>query len=197
MKTNGFTLIEMMVALLIFAMLATAGVALLSFGVRAQAAATTRLDDIADTRRMAVLIASDLAQARPRTARALTGETVRAFTGNDGNSDPLIMGYVRGGRTNTEGAPRAALQRVDIVLSEGRLSRQTYPMVDGTAVSNTALLADRVASVAMRYRDREGSWRARWDNAGLTTLPAAVEMTVAQTGRPPLTFAWITGPTYP
>jgi general secretion pathway protein J len=196
-QQNGFTLVEMMVALFIFAMLAAAGVALLAFGVRAQAAATARLDDIGDTRRMSVLLASDLAQIRPRTARSITGETIRAFTGNDGTSDPLVLGYVRAGLTNPDGMPRPAIQRVDIVLSEGRLSRQTYPLVDGTATDRTTVLADGVVALTMRYRDRTGEWRSRWDNAALTSLPAAVEMTVAQTGRPPLTFAWLTGPAYP
>ena len=41
---NGFTLVEMLVSLLIFAMLAAAGVTLLSFSVRAQDVAETRLD---------------------------------------------------------------------------------------------------------------------------------------------------------
>ncbi|WP_447410841.1 PulJ/GspJ family protein, partial [Clostridium perfringens] len=43
---HGFTLVEVMIALLIFGMIAAAGVAILSFSVRAQGATATRLDDI-------------------------------------------------------------------------------------------------------------------------------------------------------
>ena len=191
---TGFTLIEMMIALFIFALIAGAGVALLSVGVRAQAAATTRLDDVADLRRMSVLLANDLSQIVPRTARSTNGATLRAFTGNDGTSDPLVLGYVRGGRSNLDDAPRANLQRVDIVLDGNRLERRGYAAIDGTADVKTVVLADRVTALAMRYRDAKGVWRARWDNALLDALPVAVEMTVTRANGAPLTFAFAAGP---
>ncbi|MFZ4748363.1 MAG: type II secretion system minor pseudopilin GspJ [Sphingomonas sp.] len=196
-KDSGFTLIELMVALFIFGMLAAAGVSLLSFGVRAQAAATQRLEDIADLRRFSTLLASDLAQALPRIARGPDGQPVRAFTGNDGRSDRLVMGYVRSGWTNPEGVPRAGIQRVDVTLGEGRLTRTAYPMVDGSVAPAGVVLADRVEQLTMRYRDRKGEWRPRWENALLDTTPAAVEMTVQRKGEPPLVLAFVTGPTYP
>jgi general secretion pathway protein J len=196
-KDSGFTLIELMVALFIFAMLAAAGVSLLSFGVRAQAAATQRLEDIADLRRFSTLLASDLAQALPRIARGPDGQPVRAFTGNDGRSDPLLMGYVRSGWTNPDGAPRAGIQRVDVTFVDGRLTRTAYPMVDGSVAPAGVVLADRVEQLTMRYRDRKGEWRPRWDNALLDMTPAAVEMTVKRKGEPPLVLAFITGPAYP
>ena len=186
-----------MVALFIFAMLAAAGVALLSFGVRAQAAATQRLEDTADLRRFSTLLAADFAQTLPRVARAPDGRPLRAFTGNDGRSDPLVIGYVRGGWTNPQAAPRASIQRVDVTLAEGRLTRTAYPMVDGSADPAGIVLADRVEALTMRYRDRKGEWRARWDDALLDSLPAAVEMTVTRTGVPPLTLAFVAGPAYP
>jgi general secretion pathway protein J len=193
---NGFTLVELMVALFIFAMLAAAGVALLSFGVRAQGAAITGLDEIAKVRRMSVLIESDLAQAVPRVARDAEGRSLRAFTGNDGTSDPLILGYVRAGRTNPDGARRPGVQRVDIVLEEGQLVRATYPTVDGTIADSRTILADKVATLTMRYRDASGDWRPRWDDALVTSMPAAVEMTIAAKGRPPLKMLWATGTGY-
>jgi len=196
-RESGFTLIELMVALFIFGMLAAAGVSLLSFGVRAQAAATQRLEDVADLRRFSTLLASDLAQALPRIARAPDGQPVRAFTGNDGRSDPLVMGYVRGGWTNPDGAPRAGIQRVDVTLSEGRLTRTAYPMVDGSVAPAGIVLADKVEHLTMRYRDRKGDWRPRWDSALLDTIPAAVEATVQRKGEPPLVLAFVTGPAYP
>jgi general secretion pathway protein J len=194
---GGFTLIELIVALFIFAMLAAAGVSLLSFGVRAQAAATQRLEDTADLRRFSSLLASDLAQVLPRIARGPDGQPVRAFTGNDGRSDPLVLGYVRGGWTNPDGATRAGIQRVDVTLSDGRLTRAAYPMVDGSVAPAGIVLADRVEQLTMRYRDRRGEWRPRWDNPLLDTLPAAVEMTVKRKGEPALVLAFVTGPPYP
>jgi len=190
----GFTLVELLVALILFGMIAAAGVGLLSFGVRAQAAATERLDEVAGVRRLSMLLTNDLAQTLPRIARDTGGATIRAFTGNDGSSDPLVMGYVRSGWSNPDGLARAEIQRVDIVLNNGQLVRQGYAMVDGTETTASLLLADKVRSVAMRYRDKGGDWRARWDNAALDSAPVAVEMTVTRTNSPPLTLAFLTGP---
>jgi general secretion pathway protein J len=122
---------------------------------------------------------------------------VRAFTGNDGRSDPLLMGYVRSGWTNPDGAPRAGIQRVDVTFVDGRLTRTAYPMVDGSVAPAGVVLADRVEQLPMRYRDRKGEWRPRWDNALLDMTPAAVEMTVKRKGEPPLVLAFVTGPAYP
>jgi general secretion pathway protein J len=194
---HGFTLIEMMVALFIFAMIAAAGVSLLSFGVRAQTAATTRLDDVAGVRRMSVLLANDLAQSVPRVARGSDGSLLRAFTGNDGRSDPLVMGYVRGGWTNPDGKARPGIQRVDVTLDKGRLERRAYAAPDGDSVATAILLADNVTTVAMRYRDKRGEWRDRWDSSDIALLPAAVEMTVTRANDPPLTLAFMAGPAYP
>ncbi len=194
---TGFTLIEMMVALVIFAMIAAAGVALLSFGVRAQGSAAARLDDVAGLRRMSVLLANDLAQSVPRVARSGDGAILRAFTGNDGRSDPLVMGYVRSGWTNPDNLPRPAIQRVDITLNNGRLERRAYAAPDGSSASTTILLADKVSSVSMRYRDKHGDWRARWDNGDIASSPAAVEMTIMRANDPSLTLAFLAGPQYP
>ena len=48
----GFTLIEVMIALMIFGMIAAAGVALLAFSVRAQGASGAALDDIGAINRL-------------------------------------------------------------------------------------------------------------------------------------------------
>ena len=60
---NGFTLVEVMVALMIFGMIAAAGVAILSFSVRAQATSAARLDDTAALHRTVAALSADLAQA--------------------------------------------------------------------------------------------------------------------------------------
>lgn len=194
MTDRGFTLVEMLVALFIFALIAAAGVTILSIGVRTQGAATAKLDDVAGVRRMSALLAGDLAQIVPRTARGVDGAVMRAFTGNDGRSDPLVLGYVRTGRAGAQGA---GLQRVDVILNGSRLERRGYAVVDGSAQAVPMLLADDVTGLAMRYRDATGTWRPRWDNALVATLPVAVEMTVTRKSMPPLTLAFVAGPSYP
>jgi general secretion pathway protein J len=65
---QGFTLVELMVALFIFALISAAGVTLLSYSVSAQASAGTRLDEVAALRRVGAILTADLAQASPSRA---------------------------------------------------------------------------------------------------------------------------------
>jgi general secretion pathway protein J len=192
MKRNGFTLIEMMVSLFIFGLLATAAVSLMGFSVRAQAAAVRRLDMMAGERRMTALLAADFAQIVPRISRDVDGKPVRAFTGLSGAAPGVIMRYVRAGRSDAGGAGRSALERVDLIIDQGRLQRQSYPMVDGTRAGTPTLLADAVESITVRYRAPEG-WVAQWDDPRFAALPGAVELTITQRGKPAILSAFLIG----
>jgi general secretion pathway protein J len=178
---GGFTLVELLVSLLIFAMLSAAGVALLSFSVRAQEASGTRLDAVGALRRTGALMAGDLAQAAPRLQRDQAGRTHPAFFGSTGESAPALA-FVRRGWENVDEAPRPSLQKIEYGLVEGRLLRRAYPMVDGAQPFASAALLDHVESVRFRYRDQRGEWRDRWDPANPVLLPRAVEMVIAVAG---------------
>jgi general secretion pathway protein J len=189
---NGFTLVELMAALLIFGMLAASGVALLNFSVRAQAASIQRLDAVADDRRLAALLAGDLAQAMPRITRDASGANVRAFAGTNGVGAQPILRYVRGGWSNPDGTPRASIQRVEIALVDGRLERRTYPMADGSVAGAPQTLTSNVESVRLRYRTR-GAWSDAWTVPQPAALPSAVEIIVKRRGEPALMMAFLVG----
>ena len=175
---SGFTLVELMVALVIFAMLSAAGVALLSFSVRAQAAANERLGEVATLRRLNALLTADLAQAIPRPFRDAAGANQPAFTGNGTGTTGggvVALGMVRTGWSNPDAAPRASVQRVEYRLAAGRLERVAWPHVDGAEPLPPAVLLTGVRSLRVRYRTR-GEWRDRWDATGERALPQAVEV---------------------
>lgn len=189
---NGFTLVELMVALLIFGMLAASGVSLLNFSVRAQAASAQRLDAVANDRRMSALLAGDLAQVLPRTTRDSSGANIRAFAGTNGVGALPVLSYVRGGWSNPEDAPRASIQRVEIVLVDGSLERRTYPMTDGAVAGAPQILSASVEAISLRYRTR-GAWTDSWTSAPPSALPAAVELTLKRRSEPALTMAFLVG----
>jgi general secretion pathway protein J len=178
MSERGFTLVEMLIALAIFGMLTAAGVTLLSFSVRAQDMADARLEKAGDLRRAAALIGADLNQAVARPYRDEAGARRRAFEGGDGSGaggGPLLA-FVRSGWDNPDGRARSSLQRVEYRLESGRLERIAFPHVDGAAgVARIALLED-VRQARLRYRDRDGAWRDRWDPVDGGPLPRAVEL---------------------
>lgn len=183
----GFTIVELLVALLVFGMLASAGVMLLRFSVDAQASAKTRLDGIAANRRIESLLAADAAQAMPRPTRNEAGAVTPAF---EGTPDRFVL--VRGGWDNLDAAARSSLQKVEYRLVGDRLERRQWPMLDGAAPDAGATLVDRVRLVRLRYRAGDG-WRDRWDALRIDVLPRAVELTVRQADGPEYRYVFLVG----
>lgn len=172
MKRNGFTLVEMLIALSIFGMLTAAGVALLSVTARTQETSERLLAEVGELRRVGALLTSDLAQAAPRPWRDADGRPQRAFEGA-GGADPGLMVFVRRGWDAGEGA---ALQRVGYRLRSGVLERLGYLHVDGGGEAVAVPLIDGVRTLRLRYRDEDGEWRERWDPTDQGDLPHAVEL---------------------
>jgi general secretion pathway protein J len=173
----GFTLIEVMIALMIFGMIAAAGVALLAFSVRAQGATTTALEDVGDLNRLSAILTADLAQAQDRPTRDVAGALLPPFVGDAGSGIRLV----RGGWSNPDDAPRAGLQKVEYRLAADGIERIAYPALDGAAPLPAALLLDHVMSVRWRYR-YAGAWSDTWQGIPQATLPQAVELVATRDG---------------
>jgi general secretion pathway protein J len=187
MKRNGFTLVEMLVALLIFGMIAAAGVGLLRFSVDVQAATKARLEALAEERRIEALIASDAAQAVSRITRNEAGDTVQAF---DGDASGFTL--VRAGVDPLEDPTRPGLQKVAYGLEGGRLVRRTWAMLDGSRANAPAVLAERVARLTLRYRSKDG-WREVWDPIRPDLMPRAIEMIVRPVKGPEMRYVFLVG----
>lgn len=184
----GFTLVELLMALLLFGMITATGVALLTFSVRAQAAADDQLDALAATRRAAALLGNDLAQAAPRLTRDTAGVIRPVFEGASGGGGDggLVLAFVRRGWSNLDGAGRPTLQKVEYRLAGQKLERVHYPFLDGAQPAGVSVLLADIRSLRLRYRTEDGSWRDRWDPQQITDLPLAVEMIVDTGGRGPV-----------
>ncbi|MBD8639246.1 type II secretion system minor pseudopilin GspJ [Sphingomonas sp. CFBP 13733] len=177
---HGFTLVEVMVSLLIFGMIAAAGVAILSFSVKAQSATGTKLDDLGALTRTMSILSADLGQAALRGTRDESGAPVPAFVGESGSDVAPMLRLVRGGWTNIDGAARSSTQKVAYRVADGALQRIAYPMVDGAPPLPPAVLLPNVRQVRLRYR-LGGAWSDRWDGVQGVPLPEAMELSVQRT----------------
>lgn len=193
MTRNGFTLIELMVALFIFAIISAAGVMLLSSSVGAQGVVQQRLDRLADVQRAASLMTVDFAQAVPRISRTRNGTLAPAFfaAGAD-QPDPAIQ-FIRTGRDNPDDLDRSGLQKLEYGVVDGRLIRRAYRQVDGAEPERAAVLLDGVTGVAFRFRDADGQWRADWRSADPLATPRAVEVTAALRDGQPFRMLFLVG----
>ena len=146
MKRNGFTLVEMLVALGIFALLAAAGVGVLRSSVDVQGAVDTRLTAISGLARLNAMLSNDLGQAVDRPSR-MPAAVRPAFVG-----DSSGMEFVSGGRTNLDGAARSDLQRIEWRSTNGGLQRMGFAAIDGGDQGIASPLARDIRSAAFRYR---------------------------------------------
>jgi general secretion pathway protein J len=168
---RGFTLVEMLVALLIFAILAGAGVGLLRSSVDTQQAVGKALGDLGEAARLRLLLNGDLSQA---VARPLA-EAPGGFVG-EGSRMVLVRAF-------EPAEPRvgeAGLQALRWSLDGDQLVR-TAIGPDGQVAGPATILARGVTGIAFRYRSETGEWLGAWSAApNDAPLPAAVELRISQ-----------------
>lgn len=177
-RQAGFSLVEMMVALMIFAIIASAGVGLLRASVDTQAAVDGRLAEVSQLGRLHALLAGDLGQAVARP-----GAASQQFTG-----DPGRMAFVRAGWANLDGSARSDLQRVEWRFDGRQLVRTGHARLVGGEAGTEAVFAKDVQSGSLRYRSPDGSWAPAFTSTPEQPLPTAVEVQFARSGEQPLTL---------
>ncbi len=171
---SGFTLVEMLLALTIFAMLTAAGVALLSVTARTQQTSDRLLAELGQLRSVQALLSSDLAQAVPRRHRGSGGQPLAAFSAA-ASGEPVLLRLVRGGVESGD-AGRPSVQRIEYRLRDNQLERLAYSHVDGAENAVTMILLRDVGQLRLRYRDDEGAWHSDWAPTDGSKLPIAVEL---------------------
>ena len=152
-RQRGLTLVELLVALGIFALVSAASAGVLALAVGGQEQLEASTDELSRLERTRSLLRSDLFQTVNRPVRDEEGGAVPAFAGGDALPDEIggpddertLLVLTRSGWTNPDGAyPRAELQRVEYLVREGTLLRRTRPYLDaaaGTPAAEEALLS--------------------------------------------------------
>lgn len=172
---RGFTLVEMLVSLFVFSLLATAGVAVMAFTVDNRDGVSDRMQRLGELQRTHALLRQDLSQVAPRRVRDGRGVAAPSafFGAAEGAGDPLLA-FSRRGWENPEHQARASMQRVAWRLVDGRLERQAAPALDGAAPGPAQVVLDGVSELRLAYRHR-GQWSPAWPG-GLASVPDAVEL---------------------
>lgn len=170
---SGFTLVELIVSLLVFGMIAGAGALLLATAVDAQARVGDRVERSSALRRAHALLAADLAQAQPRQWRDAAGSERPALSGS-GAQLATLVGAVAIDPDRTE---RPAVQRIAWRFANGGLERVAVAGIDGAPAETVTRVVTGLTNARARYRGAEG-WREGWPAADPAGLPRAVELTL-------------------
>lgn len=190
---RGFTLVEMLVALAIFSIIAVGAMGLLRFSVDAELASRARTDQLAAERRFLSVWTADLAQATPRPARDQTGATRPAL---DTPGGQVLLRLTRSGWSNPDAAARPSLQKVEWLWNGKALWRAGYPFPDGARADSPSEMLPAAGPPRLRFRTKDGLWHDRWESERVTDLPTAVELTLPQAGKPPLRIVSLVGVNY-
>jgi len=182
---RGFTLIEMLVALLILAVMSALG-----YGTyRAARISSTRTQEsLARTREIEFglrIMLQDLAEAVPRPIRDPLGTTRRpAFRGGPGET--TLLDLTRSGWSNTAGMQRSTLQRVSYALVGDKIQRSYQTVLDPTSTNQPVVqdLLTGVTSITLNFLDPNQNWNTQWPPPTLPlpesgwTRPVAVEILI-------------------
>ena len=147
----GFTLVEALVALMLFGLIAAAGTAVLSVSIDNRFAVRSATDRTAGLQRTRSLLKADLGQATTRRTRDRNGDPHPvALAGATARGDPVLI-VTRAGWSNSGGAGRSSLQRVEYRLVGDRLERRVSPFLDGSRPGPPQLLLSGVTDLTVTF----------------------------------------------
>jgi general secretion pathway protein J len=178
----GFTLLELLVALAIFSLIAVMSYNGLKVVLNTQAATEIQADALAEMQKVYLLMQRDIEQVVPRPVRDEYGDEQPALTGDD------ALQLTRGGWSNPAGRLRSSLQRVGYAFEDGQLVRYSWGVLDRAQDSEPQrqVLVGDVEEMTIRYLSANNEWQERWPNPLAVAevnvpgagLPRAVEVTL-------------------
>jgi general secretion pathway protein J len=182
---KGFTLIEVMVALLIFAIVGILAAQGLKTLMRSHEIIHNQSNRLEELQIAQFLIERNLSQT---IDRSITDEQNIVQPALTGTADSIE--FTHGGYTNPQGAAlRSTLQRTAYFLSKGELIQRNWPVLDRTTktVPNDRSLIKQVTGLRFRYYDNLSQPHISWPPGSTNQkalipqnpeLPRAVEMTI-------------------
>nr|WP_228287411.1 MULTISPECIES: type II secretion system minor pseudopilin GspJ [Serratia] len=178
---RGFTLVEMLLAIALFAMLSLTALTVFRGVLKNDEITQRKSTQLTQLQRALAIVERDLTQAQ---ARAPTGDkrwpaapefAVLQTAGEEGGDFQLLL--IRNGWPNPQARlPRATQERVAYRYRQGRLERLSYPNLSSPqAAARSVLLLSEVTRFQLRFY-RQGEWLTAWRAGGL--LPQAVEIAI-------------------
>jgi general secretion pathway protein J len=178
-RALGFTLVELLVALVVFATMAALAYGGLRSVARTRGELAQKEDAFRDLVRTIDLLNRDLAESVPRPVRGASGQALPAFIGA-----PDHIEFTRLGFANPQLEQRSNLERVLYEFDDRSLKRGRFAVLDRAGDTQPQISDTRVAidSLRFRYLSRDGQWSEVWppqqqqpNGDPLQTLPRAVQ----------------------
>lgn len=191
---RGFTLVELLVAVLITAIMFAMGYGALSQTLSSRQEVEAQSARISKLQQAFRIIEQDIELMQPRPVRDLVGngylgavyvDQNALAVGGDATAGATAapngvaqLSFTRGGYANPAGLPRSELQRVSYLVRDGRLIRQQVPVLDATPATapEERELIDQVEVLGLRYMDESQAWSDTWPTPALQRQSLAVQL---------------------
>jgi general secretion pathway protein J len=187
MRARGFTLVEVLVAIFIFAI-----VSAIAMGGYNELVKQSDIVDAGAARTRAVQqtmqrMNLDFTSLEPRPVRQPLGDgLVPALRADEKSGAAELVEFTHSGWSNPAGVPRSTLQRVAYRIEDNKLIREYWLALDRTMTSEpeSAELLDGVKSLKFRFMDPNRTWHDQWPPLGYSPAeapwvrPIAVEITL-------------------
>ncbi len=188
-KVDAFTLIEVLVSLAIFAILAALCYGALGRTLDSAELLNNRMDRLQAIQRTIRLLSEDLQQLSPRPIRDALGDGFGPALDTNFQSG-FALELTHGGWSNPLVLPRGTLQRSAYRLEEDELIRYHWMVLDRTLANEPldVALLDGVESLLFRFLQDNGQWTEQWPPAerpgplGARQRPRAVEIILTLSG---------------
>ena len=180
---RAFTLIEVLVSLAIFSIMAALAYGALGQTLDSAELLNDRMDRLQAIQRTMRLLSEDLQQLSPRPIRDELGDGFAPALDTDFQSG-FALELTHGGWSNPIVLPRSTLQRSAYRIEEDELIRYHWMVLDRTLANEpvSVALLDGVDSILFRFLQTNGEWTEQWPPSnrpgalGRMLRPRAVEI---------------------
>jgi general secretion pathway protein J len=187
-KSSGFTLLELLAAIAIFAIMTAMAYRGLSAVLETRKQLEVEQQKWRDIVLLFARMEQDFASAVQRPIRDTSDNRAAAFIGKAdavGDTDGQVV-FTRMGFSGQNG-PLTAPQRMGYRFRDNKLEHLSWPVLDQAPRSTPTVgtLVENISNASFRfleYQANNSAWQNRWPQAGVApsdaTLPAAVEVNI-------------------
>lgn len=184
-RQRAFTLIEVLVAMAVFAVLAAFAYGTLSQTLLSAEILSARMDRLQALQRTMRMLTDDLQQLAPRPVRDVLGDNLRPAL-DTGFQSGYALELTRSGWSNPVVLPRGTQQRAAYRIEDGELIRFHWYALDRTLSNEpvSVTLLDGVEGMQLRFVMGDNNYSDQWPPLnrpgalGARQRPRAVEVTL-------------------
>ncbi len=161
-RQRGFTLLELLIASIIFAIMAIMAYGGLSNVIDNSKASEQALKRLRQIQQSVSVLNRDFSQIIQRDIRDEYGNVQPYLMA--GNNIDMLVEFTRGGRVNPANLLRSSLLRVAYRFEDEKLIRLQWPYLDRAqeAEPKETVILDIIDSVTLRFLDQNGEWHEQW-----------------------------------